>query len=206
LHVVAGGLGSVHDLALFRSTVTELEELVASKPNEPTKLLADKGYIGFTDPPILQLMTPYKKPRNGVLSQAQLAANKKLDSALVIIENYFGRPSNRFLIMVRRWGFEEQFYPAIFKIYCALANYDILAGEGGSLRMQEGDEYGVMSTLICTKRKKAVEDARERMKRRRSKRAAVGDAQERIDREAVIDPEEDEQRVFAAYSEISGEE
>jgi hypothetical protein len=29
------------------------------------------------------------------------------------------------------------------------------------------------------------------MKRRRSKRAAVRDVQERIDREAVIDPEED---------------
>jgi hypothetical protein len=68
--------------------------------------------------------------------------------------------------MVRRSGFEGQFYPAIFKICCALANYDILAGEGGSLRMQEGDEYGVMLTRICTKGKKAVEDARERMKRR----------------------------------------
>jgi ketopantoate reductase len=43
------------------------------------------------------------------------------------------------------------------------------------------------------------------MKRRRSKRTAVRKAQERIDREVVIDPEEDEQRVFAAYSETSGE-
>jgi hypothetical protein len=34
----------------------------------------------------------------------------------------------------------------------------------------------------------------------------VREAQERIDREAVIDSEEDEQRVFAAYSETSGEE
>jgi hypothetical protein len=42
--------------------------------------------------------------------------------------------------MVHRWGFDEQFYPAMFKICCALANYDILAGEGGSLSMQEGDE------------------------------------------------------------------
>jgi hypothetical protein len=49
---------------------------MASKPNEPTKLLADKGYIGFTDSQILQRMTPYKKPRNRFLSQTQLAANK----------------------------------------------------------------------------------------------------------------------------------
>jgi hypothetical protein len=123
-----------------------------------------------------------------------------------MIENYFGRLSNRFLIMVRRWRFEEQFYPVIFKICCALDNYDILAGESRSLRMQEGDEYAVMLTRICTKGKKAVEDARRRMKRRRSKRAAVREAQERIDREAGIDPEEDEQRVFAAYSETPGEE
>jgi hypothetical protein len=44
------------------------------------------------------------------------------------------------------------------------------------------------------------------MKRRRSERVTVREAQERIDRKAVIDPEEDEQRVFAAYSETSGEE
>jgi hypothetical protein len=75
-----------------------------------------------------------------------------------------------------------------------------------SLGMQEGDEYGVMLTRICTKWKKPVEDARERMKRRRSKKAAVREAQERISREAVIDPEEGEQRRFAAYSETSGEE
>jgi hypothetical protein len=108
--------------------------------------------------------------------------------------------------MARRWGFEEQFYPAMIKICCALANHDVLAGEGGSLRMQEGVEYGVMLTRICTKGKKAVQDGRERMKRRRSKRAAVKEAQERIDREAVINPEDDERRVFAADSETSGEE
>jgi hypothetical protein len=34
----------------------------------------------------------------------------------------------------------------------------------------------------------------------------VREAQERIDREVVTDPEEDEQRAFAAYSETSGEE
>jgi hypothetical protein len=195
LHAVAGVPGSVHDLALFRSTVTELEvleELVASKPNEPTKILADEGYIGFTYSQILQFMTPYKKPRNGVLSQPQLATNKKLGGARVIIESYFGRLSNRFLIIVRKWGFQEQFYPVILKICCALANYDILGGEGGSLRMQERDEYEVMLTRICTKGKKAIEDARERMKRRRSKRAAAREARERIDRDAIIDPEEDE--------------
>jgi hypothetical protein len=86
-------------------------------------------------------------------------------------------------------GFEEQFYPAIFKISCTLANYDILAREGGFLRMQEGDEYRVMLTRICTKGKKAVD---ERMKRRRSKRAVVREAQERINHEAVISPEENQ--------------
>jgi hypothetical protein len=72
--------------------------------------------------------------------------------------------------------------------------------------MQEGNEYGVMLTRICTKGKKAVSDAREGMKRRRSKRAAVREAQEKIDRAAVIDREEDEKMVFAACSETSGDE
>jgi hypothetical protein len=43
LHIVAGVPGSVHDLALFRSTVTELEELAVSKPNERIKIPADNG-------------------------------------------------------------------------------------------------------------------------------------------------------------------
>jgi hypothetical protein len=103
-------------------------------------------------------------------------------------------------------GIQRAFSPAIFKTCCALANDDILAGEGGSLRMQDGDEYEVMLTRIWTKGKRAVEDVRERMKRRRSKRAGVREAQERIDREAVIEPEEDEQRGFAAYLETSMEE
>jgi hypothetical protein len=64
----------------------------------------------------------------------------------------------------------------------------------------------VILTRICTKGKKIVEDARETTKRTRSKRAAVKEAQERIDREAVIDPEKDEQKVFAADSETSREE
>jgi hypothetical protein len=69
--------------------------------------------------------------------------NQPLSSARVVVENYFGGLATRFHIMVRRWGFNGAFYPIVFGVCCALANYDILLG-GGALQSAQGDQYGVM--------------------------------------------------------------
>jgi hypothetical protein len=196
---------SVHDLEVFRRALNDLYRLPEGHPNEPTKILADKGYIGFNDSPLVKLVTPHEKPPHGFLSDAQVRSNQRLSSARVVVENYFGRLATRFHPMVRRWRFDDAFYPDVFGICCALANYDILLG-GGTLQSTEGDQYGSMLTRICTKGREAVLNARERMQRRGAHRRSVREAQARADREEAHDPEEDEQRVIAAFGHPEGED
>jgi hypothetical protein len=107
--------------------------------------------------------------------------------------------------MVRRWGFDDAFYPIVFGICCALANYDILLG-GGALQSAEGDQYRAMLTRICTKGRDVVLKARERMQRRRAHRRSVREAQVRADREEARDRQEGEQRVIAAFGHSEGDD
>jgi hypothetical protein len=153
-----------------------LYRLLEGHPNKPTKILADKGYIGFNDSPLVKPVTPHKKLSHGSLSDAQVRSNQRLSYTRVVVENLFGRLATRFHIMVRKRGFNDVFYPIVFGICYALANYDILLG-GGALQSAEGDQYGAMLTRICTKGRDAVLNARERMQRRRAHRWSVKEAQ-----------------------------
>jgi hypothetical protein len=75
MHFFAGVEGSLHDLEVFRRTLNDLYRLLEGHPNEPTNILADKGYIGFNDLPLVKLVTPHKKPPHGFLSDAQVRSN-----------------------------------------------------------------------------------------------------------------------------------
>jgi hypothetical protein len=146
MHVVAGVPGAKHDLALFREHAEELGTLVDSRPREPTAILADKGYIGYHGPPHLELITPHNQPRRGNLTKEQRSDNKRLASARVVAENFFGRLSLKFHIMVRRWGFDDDFYPVLFDICGALVNFDIRRGHGGPFHADDGIKYGQILT------------------------------------------------------------
>jgi hypothetical protein len=198
MHFFAGVEGSVHDLEVFRRTLNDPYRLLEDHSNEPTKILADKGYISFNDSLLVKLVTAHKKRPHEFLSDAQVRSNQRLSSARVVVQNYFGRLATRFHIMVRRWGFDDAFYLIVFGICCALANYDILLG-GGALQSAEGNQYGAMLTRICTKGKDSLPNARERMQRRPAHRRSVREAQTTADREEAHDREEDEQRAIAAF-------
>jgi hypothetical protein len=90
MHFFAGLDGSVHDLDVFRRTLNDLYRLLEDHPNEPTKILADKGYIDFNDSPLVKLVAPHKKPPHGFLSDAQVRSDQRLSSARVVAENHFG--------------------------------------------------------------------------------------------------------------------
>jgi hypothetical protein len=66
----------VHDLKVFRRTLNDLYRLLEDRPNEPTKILADKGSIGFNNSPLVQLVTPHKKPPHGFHNDAQVRSNQ----------------------------------------------------------------------------------------------------------------------------------
>jgi hypothetical protein len=90
MHFFARVEGSVHDLDVFRRTLNDLYRLLEDHPNEPTKILVDKGYIGFNDSPLVKVVTPHKRPLHGFLSDAQLRSSQQLSSIGVVVENYFG--------------------------------------------------------------------------------------------------------------------
>jgi hypothetical protein len=87
MHFFAGGERSVHNLEVFRRTLNHLYKLLEDHPNEPTKILADKGYIGFNGSSLVKLVTPHKKLPHGFLSVAQVRSNQRLSSARVVVEN-----------------------------------------------------------------------------------------------------------------------
>jgi hypothetical protein len=170
MHITAGIPGSVHDFALFRDIQDQLTKLVTSKPGEPTKILADNGYISFREDSPLQFATLHKKPDNATLRPREARENCDLASVRVGVETFYGRLSTKFHIIVRRRGFEDEYYPTIFETCCALINFDIQDGLGGSLQKQESETYVKILIHICSKGTKAVEAAAERVAQRRSKK------------------------------------
>jgi hypothetical protein len=103
MHITTGIPGSVHNLALFRDTQDQPAMLVTSKPGKLAKILADKGYIGFREDRSLQLVTPHKKPAHETLIPKETREKYDLASVRVVVENFFGRFSTKFHIMVHRW-------------------------------------------------------------------------------------------------------
>jgi hypothetical protein len=207
MHVVAGEPGATHDLTLFRKHEEDLALLVRSRcgAREPTRILADKGYIGFQGE-TLQLVTPHKQPRQGNLTKEQRNHNTHVAKSRVVVENFFGRLSVKFHIMVRRWGLDDDFYPVVFEICCALVNFDILAGYGGPLRGEDGEQYGLILTHECEKGKLEAAKAAERVRRRRAKRLAIREEQARLDRVEGQLVEEDEIRARVAFGDPQSDE
>jgi hypothetical protein len=148
--VHAGLLGSQHDLAVFRQTLPDVERLVRAHPGEPCHILADKGYIGEIASQWVHLVTPVRQPQNGYLGQEEIRHNRVLSRQRVIVENFLGRLSAKFHIMVRRWAFSEQLYPSVFRICCALVNFDMLRPRG-ALRAGDGTFYRKALTRAIAK-------------------------------------------------------
>jgi hypothetical protein len=192
IHIVAGVAGSIHDLKLFRENQSSLASLIASHPGESTKILVDKGYIGEINNPAITLVTPKKKPAGGSLDQNQMKYNQRLSSVRVMVENYFGRLQSKFHIMVRRWSSDNEFYPVIFEICCALVNFDIIQESGLRLTTEEGTQYQTTLTHICQKGAAQIAAARERTALRnwRRKNGTALTEEEEI-RQGVY-PEDDE--------------
>ena len=63
--------------------------------------LMDKGYQGATEN--TRAVIPKKKPPRGVLENEDIKHNRKLSSAGIIVENYFGRLGQLWAILSRKW-------------------------------------------------------------------------------------------------------
>jgi hypothetical protein len=133
---------------LLRDYVSGIEQLVVMHEGEPCHILADKGYIGESHSDTVVLVTPHRPPPGLYLSQQQLHENQVLSRNHVLVGNFFGRLVVKLYIMVKGWAFAEDFYPAIFRICCALVNFDLRPDGGSPLRGEDGGFYRRHMTML----------------------------------------------------------
>lgn len=123
LHISTSYPGSKHDMAIFKETYEKFKtEIISVHPKQGTKILADKGYISQEYEGIL--LTPFKGDPM-YLTRDQNKYNKKLSSARVIVEQFFGRMKNKFCMIREEFRGNREDYYKYFIICAALTNFDI---------------------------------------------------------------------------------
>ena len=122
-------------------------------------VLADKGYQGLAE--FLRAILPIKKPRMGTLSLANEAFNRKVSSARIIVENYFGRLCSLWSLLSSKWRWSHSLYDEFFTIALALTNVHI---KNKPLRHEDGEKFtrvrnrlSCIANEIAEKRKVALE-------------------------------------------------
>jgi len=88
-------------------------------------ILADSGYQGIQHD--CSSILPIKKPRNGQLTEANQAWNRRVGRRRVKIENTFGEMKGCFRILNRKWKNRLSWYAATFEMCCALYNIRLRA-------------------------------------------------------------------------------
>ena len=120
--------GAVHDVKIYKDCRTEEFLQKPTPPNsqypfEKMWVLADGGYRSIEE--TTNAILPERKPRNSELSIEQKEFNKKLGSARVLIENYFGRMKRKFLAVAGVVRIKQDKLQALVYLAFALTNYDI---------------------------------------------------------------------------------
>ena len=98
--------GSVADIEVLRRHAAEVNEMLGE-----TRMLADKGYRGDSGVPNLQ-----------VVSGMDVAETRQR----LVVERYFGRLKNYFVVFARRWELSPRCFSRFFDLSCALTNLTIL--------------------------------------------------------------------------------
>lgn len=112
--------GKVHDLECLRREGL-IGEIVANNPCE--LILADKGYAGESI-----IVTPHKKPKNGLLTEEQLGFNRVITSVRQLVECTLNRLKNwGCLGKSGRWKLQndEEKHRAVFNVCCQITNVSL---------------------------------------------------------------------------------
>ena len=120
VHIVSGIPGSVHDVIVLKNSLPEIDDYLSQFPNDPHKILADKGYI--SEDLKERLITPHKGNR---LTHEQMLFNEKLSKVRIKVENYFGRLKNYFMIISEKFRGNRESYDSIFCLCAGLVNFQI---------------------------------------------------------------------------------
>ena len=126
----------------------------------------DKGYQGAAD--VMRAVVPRKKPLRSVMLLEDVRFNRKLSSDRIIVENYFGRLSQLWAILSRKWVRSEKLYDLIFGLGIAFTNYHVTLH---SLKDVDGEWFTrhrnrLISIGATNKRKRAEAQSKYRKKRK----------------------------------------
>lgn len=107
-------------------------------------ILADKGYQGLHRR--IRAITPAKRPANGLLSPSDVAANDKIASDRVIVENFFGRLKTLWAVTSDIFTWKRDHYDLFFQTCVALTNVHI---RFNPLRDDDGHDFnGYVNHLL----------------------------------------------------------
>ena len=142
--------GSVADIEVLRRHANEVNEMLGE-----TKMLADKGYRG--DPLV---------PNCLVVSQD----NQAETNARLVVERFFGRLKNYFIVFSRRWELSPRCFSLYFDLASALVNVTIIASP-----LNQEDWIFNRNLLEKWKKERAALEERERRKREEAKTRRVAE-------------------------------
>jgi len=107
--------GATHDLELFKlSRVHLLDDIL---------LVGDKGFQGISLIHKFSL-TPFKKPRNGKLTDLQKQFNSSLSKYRILIE-HVNRTIKRFKILQHRYRNKQRKHLLRFSLICGICNFEL---------------------------------------------------------------------------------
>ncbi len=132
IDVVIGQPGPTSDIKICRQTL--------SKFDSQQTFSGDKAYMGEN-----QIITPYKKPKNGELTESQKEENKALSSNRIFVEHLI-RVVKIFKVVQERFRLDKSRYKSVLLTVCGLVRLRI-----GSLilKLIESDESGqVIDVMI----------------------------------------------------------
>jgi len=107
--------GATHDLELFKMSAVHLLKDIL--------LVADKGYQGICALHTFSL-TPFKKPRNGRLTDLQKHFNRNLSQYRIFIE-HVNRTIKRFKILQHRYRNKQRKHLLRFSLICGIVNFEL---------------------------------------------------------------------------------
>ena len=111
---VAEAKGAVHDFTLFKQSKIHIREDIL--------LTGDKGYQGIENIHF-NSMTPFKKARNGVLTERQMQLNSMIAKIRIKTEHVFRR-IKCFKIFAHRYRNKQRKHLLRFSLVCGLLNFN----------------------------------------------------------------------------------
>ena len=109
------GKGRENDFAIFKRSNLEV--------NDQSEMLADKGYQGIAKW-IEKSFIPFKKPRNGKLTQTQRQYNRELAKIRIKIEHVFAK-LKKFRILSERYRNRRKRFGLRFNLIASLYNLEL---------------------------------------------------------------------------------